>query len=135
MVNKEKSLERERVRLRRSQNPQQIDFKRMDKKQSVRHEFWKLKKKVTEAPAKAAPSKKVEKKQKPVKEKKEEKEPELEVIEEEPELEVIEEEPELEVIEEEPEIEEIGEDLEDLYSYDEELDEEFDDVDDMDEPE
>jgi hypothetical protein len=140
MVNKEKSLERERVRLRKSQNPQQIDFKRMDKKRSVRSEFWKLKKKGIKAPVKAAPAKKAEKKQKPLKEKKKEKEPELEVIEEE--LETVEEEPEvdeideeLEADEEEPEIEEIGEELEDLYTYDEEFDEEFDDVDDTDEPE
>jgi hypothetical protein len=125
MVNKEKSLKRERTRLRKSQNPQQIDYKRMDQRRTVKTEFWKLKKKGTFVPAVVAATKKTEKKPKPEKEKKKKvKEPELEVIEE-----------EFEAIDEEPEIEEIDEELEDLYSYDEDLDAEFADDDDVEEDE
>ena len=123
MVNKEKSLKRNRTRLSKNQNPQQIDYKRMDQKRSIKTEFWKLKKKGAVIPAKVTASKKTEKAPKPEKEKKKkEKEPELEVIEE-----------EFETMEEEPEIEEIDEELEDLYSYDEDLDAEFDDEDDIEE--
>lgn len=112
MVNKEKSLERERVRLRKDQNPQQVDFKRMDQKRAVKTEFWKLKKRPARIPTTVKPSKKAEKKPKAEKvEKKKDKEPELEIV------------------EEEPEIEEIDEELEDLYSYDDETDEELDDED------
>ena len=112
MTNKQKALKRERVRLMKSQNPQQVDFKKMDKVRSVKTEYWKIKKKGGVATKKPAPEK-ATKKAKPEKEKKKkEKEPELEVIEEEPELEVIEKEPELEVVEEEPESEEIDEEQE-----------------------
>jgi len=122
-----KALKRERARLSKSQNPQQVDFKKMDKVRTTKTEFWKLKKRGVSA-KKPVVVKKETKKQKPEKEKKKkEKEPELEIIEDEPELEVIEDEPELEVIEDEPEIEEIDEELEDLYSYDEDLDDELDD--------
>jgi len=121
MVNKGKSLKRERTRLSKNQNPQQVDYKRMDQKRLVKTEFWKLKKKGAITPDIVTDSKKSKKAPKPEKEKKM-KEPELEVIAE-----------EIEAIEEEPEIEEVGEELEDLYSYDEELDEEFDDVDDVEE--
>ena len=125
MTNKMKTLKRERARLRKSQNPQQVDFKKMDKVRTAKTEYWKLKKRGVSV-KKPAAAKKEAKKPKPEKKekKKKEKKPELEVIEEEPELEVIEDEdePELEVIEEEPEIEEIDEELEDLYTYDEELD-------------
>ena len=126
MTNKEKDLKRERVRLRKSQNPQQVDYRRIDKLRSAKTEFWKMKKKSVVS-EKIAPSKKDAKKVKPEKEKKKKKvkEPELEVIEDKPELEVIEAEPELEVIEDEPEEEEkIDKELEDLYSYD---DDEVDD--------
>lgn len=126
MTNKEKSLRRDRTRLRKSQNPQQIDYKQMGKKRSVRTEYWKLKKR-GESSAKRPGKAKAEKKEKPAKEsKKKEKEPELEVIEEEPEL---------EVIDEEPEIEEIDEELDDLYSYDEDADDEIDDLEDDEEEE
>jgi hypothetical protein len=125
MVNKEKSLNQERTRLRKSQNPQQIDFKKMDKKRSVKTEFWKLKKRSAAIPEKVITSKKTGRAPKPEKERKtKEKEPELEVIDE-----------EIEAIEEEPEIEEVGEDLKDLYSYDEEVDDEFDDEDDVEDSE
>jgi RNA polymerase primary sigma factor len=141
MANKEKSLKRERTRLRKKQNPQQVDYKRMDQKRSVKTEFWKLKKRGPVSKAKRAISTKSEKTPKPIKEqKKKEKEPELEVIEEE--LEAIHEEPEIEeideeseIVEEEPEIEEIDEELDDLYSYDEDLDKEFDDDDDVEDSE
>ena len=124
MTNKEKDLKRERVRLRKSQNPQQVDYRRIDKLRSAKTEFWKMKKKSVVS-EKIAPEKKDAKKVKPEKEKKKVKEPELEVIEDKPELEVIEAEPELEVIEDEPEEEEkIDKELEDLYSYD---DDEVDD--------
>ncbi|TFG34141.1 hypothetical protein EU527_05065 [Candidatus Thorarchaeota archaeon] len=113
MTNKEKSLKRDRTRLRKSQNPQQVDYKQMGKKRSVRTEFWKLKKRGGISDEKTG-VKKTERKEKPAKEpKKKEKEPELEVIEEEPELEIIEEEPEIE-------------ELDDLYSYDDDIDEDSD---------
>ncbi len=113
-----KALKRERARLRKSQNPQQVDFKKMDKVRTAKTEFWKLKKRGVSA-RKPVVGKKDTKKPKPEKEKKKK--------EKEPELEIVEDEPELEVIEDEPETEEIDEELEDLYSYDEELDDELDD--------
>ena len=121
MTNKQKALKRERVRLRKSQNPQQVDYRKMDKLRAAKTEFWKIKKRSV----KAETISKVEvdtKKAKPKKEKKKKvKEPELEVIEDKPELEVIEKEPELEVIEEEPESEEISKELEELYSDDDDV--------------
>ncbi|MFW9848506.1 MAG: hypothetical protein ACFFF4_05155 [Candidatus Thorarchaeota archaeon] len=98
MVNTEKTLKRERTRLRKSQNPQQMDLKKMRKVQKVRTKFWKSK-----IHGKIAKPVVVEDKKKPKKDKpKKDKEPELEILEEEPELEVIDEE------------------LEELYDYDEE---------------
>lgn len=114
MTNKQKTLQRDRVRLRKSHNSQQVDFKKMDKIRTVKTEFWKLKKRsrfVKKVDAKADT-----KKVKPEKEKKKK--------DKEPELEVVEDTPELEIFEEEPEIEEIDEELEDLYTYDEDLDDE-----------
>ncbi|MFW9787524.1 MAG: hypothetical protein ACFFE1_07610 [Candidatus Thorarchaeota archaeon] len=151
MVNKEKAIKRELTRLRKTQNPEQLDFRRMRKLRAAKTSLMKLRRKGTVAPVQKVSEKK-KKKEKPKKKPKAkdleleviEEEPELEIfddesemegIEEEPELEVIEEkpekkpkkkekEPELEVIEDEPEVEEISEDLEDLYTFDEDIDEE-----------
>ncbi len=125
MTNKQKALKRERVRLRKGQNPQQVDYRKIDKLRAARTEFWKIKKRSIKAEEKTI-SKVDAKKAKPEKEKKKKvKEPELEVIEDKPELEAIEEKPELEVIGEEPESEEISKELEEIYSDDDdELDEE-----------
>ncbi len=124
MTNKQKALKRERVRLRKSQNPQQVDYRKIDRLRAAKTEFWKIKKRSVKAEEKTI-SKVDTKKDKPEKEKKKKvKEPELEVIEDKPELEAIESEPELEVIEEEPEEEEISKELEELYSDDEETKEE-----------
>ncbi|MFX1416066.1 MAG: hypothetical protein ACFFC0_04600 [Promethearchaeota archaeon] len=157
MVNKEKALKRELVRLRKTQNPQQVDSRRMRKMLRTRAKLRTEKRKVVVGP-------KVEKEKKPkAKKPRKKKEPELETIEDEPELEVVEEidqlvleekkkakkpkkKPELEVIEDEPAIEEkkkakkkkepeleviedgpdddiIDEELADLYTYDEDIDE------------
>ena len=168
MVNKEKAIKIELTRLRKTQNPEQIDFRRMRKLRAARTSLMKVKRKGTVAPVKVVLAEK--KKAKPTKKPKkkdeeleviedkpelevfgeepevEEKKPELEVVDEEPELEAVEDEPELEVVEEkpkskkkpkkkkekEPELEvvedeadseEISKDLEDLYSYDEDIDE------------
>lgn len=174
MVNKEKTLKRELIRLRKTQNPQQLDFRRMRQISTAKAKLRRLKRRPV-AIAPEAPKKRKKAKPEKAKKKKKEEEPELELIddeaelefmdeleaiekeliaereaakekaktekkrkkkEKEPEIEVIEEEeakpkkkkkePELEVIEEEPELEETGEDLEleDLYSYDEDIDEE-----------
>ena len=80
MVNTEKSLKRDRTRLRRGQNPQQIDFKRMRKARDVGRRYWVLKKKPESDFEERIEVKKDTKKEKPKK-----KEPELEVIDEEPE--------------------------------------------------
>ncbi len=118
MTNKQKALKRERVRLRKGQNPQQVDYRKIDRLRAARTEFWKIKKRSGKAEEKTI-SKVDTKKAKPEKEKKKKvKEPELEVIEDKPELEAIEEKPELEVIDEEPEEEEISKELEELYSDD-----------------
>ncbi|MHA1925004.1 MAG: hypothetical protein ACXABV_12460 [Candidatus Thorarchaeota archaeon] len=118
MVNKEKASKRDLIRIRKTQNPQQIDFRKMRKHRKARTKFWSFKKTpstqvVTAKKEKTKPKKKARRKKK---------EPELEVIEDEPE--VFDQEPELEVIEEkdeEPELEVIDEELEDLYSYDDEI--------------
>jgi hypothetical protein len=118
MTNKQKALKRERVRLRKGQNPQQVDYRKIDRLRAAKKEFWKIKKRSGKAEEKTI-SKVDTKKAKPEKEKKKKvKEPELEVIEDKPELEAIEEKPELEVIDEEPEEEEISKELEELYSDD-----------------
>lgn len=129
MTNKQKALKRERIRLRKSQNPQQVDCRKIDRLRAARTEFWKIKKRSGKAEEKTI-AKVDTKKAKPEKKKKV-KEPELEVIEDKPELEVIEEkleleevEPELEVIEEEPEKVEISKELEELYADDETEEEE-----------
>ncbi|MFX1560054.1 MAG: hypothetical protein ACFFBL_05675 [Promethearchaeota archaeon] len=157
MVNKEKAIKRELTRLRRTQNPEQIDFRRMRKVRAAKTKLFELRRKGTVAPVKEAPVEKKKKKVKPKKKprKMKEKEPELEIVDQEPELEVFEEEPELEVLEEEPELEVVEEEakpkkkpkktkeqepelevieeddlqldeisLEDLYTYDEEIDDE-----------
>lgn len=101
MVNTKQTIIRERTRLRRSQNPQQIDFKKMRKAREARTKYWAIKtqaRKVTVAVAEKTKAKekgKAKVQDKPKKEKK----------------------PELEVIEEVPEIDE---ELEDIYSLDEE---------------
>ncbi|MBN2230411.1 MAG: hypothetical protein JW779_12550 [Candidatus Thorarchaeota archaeon] len=114
MVNRDKTLKRERTRLRNLQNPEQIDYKIMGRKRSAKTEYWKMKKRAVVPEKKADTKGKIEKKAKPEKEKKV-KEPELEVIDEEPVI--------GEVLEE---VEEIDDELEELYSYDDEdLDEDF----------
>jgi hypothetical protein len=128
MVNKERAIKVELTRLRKTQNPQQIDFRKMRKIRAAKTSLLKIKRKGTVAPVQVAEKKKVKPTKKPKKKDAEleviEDEPELEVFDEEPELEVIEEEPELEIVDDELELEEISEDLEDLYSYDEDIDEE-----------
>ena len=148
MVNKEKAIKIELTRLRKTQNPEQIDFRRMRKLRAAKISLIKVKRKGTVAPVKEAiaEKKKAKPKKKPKKEdpeleviedepelevfddepelEVEKEEPELEVVDEEPEIEVKEKEPELEVVEDEPDSEEISKDLEDLYSYDEDIDEE-----------
>lgn len=99
MTNKQKALKRERIRLRKSQNPQQVDYRKIEKLRSARTEFWKIKKRSSKAEEKTI-SKIDTKEAKPEKEKKKE--------------------PELEVIEEEPETVEISKELEELYSDDDE---------------
>ncbi|MCJ7622803.1 MAG: hypothetical protein MUO76_04805, partial [Anaerolineaceae bacterium] len=69
MTNKEKALQRDRVRLRKSHNSQQVDFKKMDKIRSVKTEFWKMKKRAGFA-GKKVTAKAEAKKAKPEKEKK-----------------------------------------------------------------
>ena len=44
MVNSKKTIKRERTRLRKSQNPQQLDFLRMKKAQKVKTKYWASKK-------------------------------------------------------------------------------------------
>ncbi len=78
MVNTEKTLKRDRTRLRRGQNPQQIDFKRMRKARNVGTKYWRLKTKPESDYEKQVEGKKATKKEKAKK-----KEPELEVIDEE----------------------------------------------------
>ncbi len=139
MVNKEKTAKRNLIRIRKTQNPQQVDFRKLRKHRKARTEYWSFKKKpsaqvVTEKKEKAKPKKKAPKKKKEPELEVIDQEPEIEVMEEEPELEVIDEEPELEVVEEapekepeleviedEPEPEAIDKELEDLYSYDDEI--------------
>ena len=126
MVNKEKALERELTRLRKVQNPTQVDFKRMKKLRKARTQFWKLKimpSLVVPTAPKAKKEKRKSRKERRLESKKEEPLPELEVVEEEPELEVIEDEPELE----EDTLagaSELADELEDLYTYDDDIDEE-----------
>jgi len=119
MTNKEKALKIERARLQKSQNPQQVDYKKMAKVRAAKTEYWKLKKQDGFAAKKATTKPEAKKKDKPEKDKKKkEKEPELEVIEDEPEIEEIKEEPE-------PELEEIeiDKELEELYSDDDDVEE------------
>ena len=112
MVNKEKALERELTRLRKSQNATQVDFRRIRKLRKARTEYWKLKKKPTitvrEAP-KVEKEKRKSRRERRLEKKKEEPHPELEVIEEE---------------EDEVGLTEKADELDDLYSYDEEIEEE-----------
>ena len=98
MVNTRKTIKRERTRLRRSQNPQQLDFKRMKKAQKVKTKYWKAKKRGTASESIVVEDKKQPKKDKPKKDK----------------------EPELEVVEDEPELEVVDEELEELYDFDDE---------------
>ncbi|MFW9907997.1 MAG: hypothetical protein ACFFEF_05425 [Candidatus Thorarchaeota archaeon] len=108
MANSEKTIKRERIRLRKNQNPQQLDFKKMRKARDVRTEFWSRKRQkkpitaVVEEKAKKVTKAKKEEKAKPKKAEK----------------------PELEVIDEEPELEVIDEELEELYDFDDDIDEE-----------
>lgn len=119
MVNKEKALERELIRLRKTQNPSQENSRRERKLRKARTEYWKLRKKpsiaVREIP-KAEKEKRKSRKERRLDKMKEEPLPELEVVEDEPELEVIDEEEDVDS--------ELADELDDLYTYDEEIDEE-----------
>ena len=102
MVNKTKALERERTRRIKSQNSGQVDLRQMRRLRRVRTKFWISKKRAAVLSEKVSSEQpKAEKKEKRKKKK----------------------EPELEVIEKKPEVEESGE-LDDLYTYDEEIEEE-----------
>ncbi|MHA1909097.1 MAG: hypothetical protein ACW98Y_17505 [Candidatus Thorarchaeota archaeon] len=79
MVNTERTIKRERTRLRKSQNPQQLDFKRMKKAQMAKTKYWASKKRSTVSESIVVEDKKKPKKDKP----KKDKEPELEVVDEE----------------------------------------------------
>ena len=105
MVNSKKTIKRERTRLRKSQNPQQLDFLRMRKAQKIKTKYWASKKRspVSESVV-VEDKKKKPKKDKPKKDKK----------------------AELEVVEDEPELEVIDKELEELYDYDDEENEEDD---------
>jgi hypothetical protein len=120
MVNKEKALERELIRLRKSQNTEQVNFRRMRKLRKARTEYWKLRKKpsiaVREVP-KVEKEKRKSRKERRLDKKEEEPLPELEVVEDEPELEVVEEDTE-------SGSEDLADELEDLYTYDEDIEEE-----------
>ena len=105
MVNTEKAIKRNRTRLRRGQNLQQVDLQRMRKIREAKTRYWALRRK---AHAPKVVAEVDDKKKKPKKEKKEKK-------------------PELEVIEDEPEIEVIDEELEEIYSLDEDESEEDED--------
>lgn len=104
MVNKQKAVKRDLTRLRKTQNPGQIDFRRMRKLRKTRIEFWKAK-----TVGVSTTVKKEVKAEKPKREKKKK-----------------EKEPELEILDEEPELEELDEELEELYSYDEDIEDEDD---------
>ncbi len=95
MVNTRKAVLRERTRLRKGQNPHQIDFKRMRKARKTRTEYWKLMKRTR---VKVSLEEEPKSKKKAKKEKKPKKDTK-------------------------PEIEVIDEDLEEIYSLDEDLDE------------
>ena len=120
MVNKEKALERELTRLRKRQKTGQVDFRRMRKLRKARTEYWKLRKKpsiaVRETP-KVEKEKRKSRKERRLDKEKEEPLPELELVEDEPELEVKEEDTESGPAD-------LADELEDLYTYDEDIDEE-----------
>jgi hypothetical protein len=101
MVDNETTIKRDRVRLRRSQNPQQIDFRTMRKVREVKIAYWATKKRKVAEPAIVVESKGKGKAKAKDKAKDKKKEPELEVI-------------------EEPEVEEFDEVLDEIYSDDEE---------------
>ena len=128
MVNKEKALERELTRLRKVQNPSQVDFRRLRKLRKARTDYWKIKKTpsfaVTEAP-KAKKEKRKSRKERRLEKEREEPLPELEVVEEEPELESLDDESELEEDEDSSaDVSELADELEDLYTYDDDIDDE-----------
>ena len=81
MVNTEKTIKRERTRLRKSQNPRQLDLKRMYKAQKIKTKYWASKKRGDVARSAVTEDKKPSK-DKP----KKDKEPELEIVEDEPEV-------------------------------------------------
>lgn len=80
MVNTRKATIRERTRLRRSQNPQQIDFKKMRKARAIRTQYWAMKGKGRSVPATKDEKEKAKDKSKQKDKPKKEKKPELEVI-------------------------------------------------------
>ncbi len=96
-MNKQKALKRELTRLRKTQNPSAIDFRRMRRLRRARTMYWALLKKRHRLSEEVSVGEKKEKK--PKKEKKKVKEPELEEIE-----------PELEAIQDT--------DIDDLYAFD-----------------
>jgi hypothetical protein len=98
MGDKEKALERERARLQNVQNPSVTNQKRKKRLRSVNAKYWKIKK------TKAKREGRVFEREVP---EAPEKEPEIEEIEEEPEDRLV-----------------SDEDLDELYTYDEEIEEE-----------
>ncbi|MHA2034222.1 MAG: hypothetical protein DRO73_00150 [Candidatus Thorarchaeota archaeon] len=97
-LNKQKALKRELTRLRKTQNPSAIDFRRMRRLRRARTTYWALLKKKHRLSEEVSVREKKEKKPKKEKKKKV-KEPELEEIE-----------PELEAIQDT--------DIDDLYAFD-----------------
>ena len=93
-MNKQKALKRELTRLRKTQNPSAIDFRRMRRLRRARTTYWALLKKKHRLSEEVSVREKKEKKPK-----KKVKEPELEEIE-----------PELEAIQDT--------DIDDLYAFD-----------------
>ncbi|TFF96432.1 hypothetical protein EU546_01400 [Candidatus Thorarchaeota archaeon] len=126
MANKEKALKREITRLRKTQNPQQIDLRRMRRARAAKTEMKKLRKKPTLVEPEAADKTKEPKEKKKAEPKK--KEPELEVVKpgaaekvKKPKAKKKEKKAKPKK-EKEPDLEVIDDDLDDLYTYDEEID-------------
>jgi hypothetical protein len=108
MTDKMKKLERDRIRLRKTQQSQVVDERRAKKLTKTRTQYWKLKQKsgvIAESISEVEEKKPEKEKKKKTKErKKKEKEPELEVVDEEPET--------------------TEDEFDDLYTYDEEIEDE-----------
>jgi hypothetical protein len=92
MVNKDKAVKRELTRLRKTQNPQVVDFRRMRTLRTAKGKFWGSKKTVVARAEAVKSAEEPRKKPKPA---------EIEEIEPSPEEAITEEEEELEGLEEE----------------------------------